>query len=154
MSAALQLLVQGSVDTQFPLRVVSGPFCFFQKISEKGLLKLLGRDKLGDWHTLETVFCPPGGWVRVSSDFLSIHPLIDLAASVRTNHPQWMSCVHCELSELLKETRPPDLEFVVLIERAFLEGQIDGLRADLAYFWLLNSSYLMQNKCGTFCGTF
>jgi hypothetical protein len=25
---------------------------------------------------------------------------------------------------------------VDLIERAFIEGQIDGLAADLAYFWL------------------
>ena len=40
------------------------------------------------------------------------------------------------LSELLEQTRPPDSELVDLIEQAFLEGQIDGLKADLAYLWL------------------
>ncbi len=41
-----------------------------------------------------------------------------------------------DLSELLERTRPPDPEMVDLVEQAFLEGQIDGLRADLAYLWL------------------
>ena len=31
---------------------------------------------------------------------------------------------------------PPDPELVDLIEQVFLEGQIDGLNADLAYLWL------------------
>ena len=31
---------------------------------------------------------------------------------------------------------PPDPEFVDLIEQAFIQGQIDGLKADLAYAWL------------------
>ncbi len=43
----------------------------------------------------------------------------------------------CDLSELLEQTRPPDPELVDLIEQAFLEGQIDGHKADLAYLWLL-----------------
>jgi len=38
-----------------------------------------------------------------------------------------------DLSELLEQSRPPDSEAVDLIEQAFLEGQIDGIRADLAY---------------------
>ena len=38
----------------------------------------------------------------------------------------------CDLSELLKHSRPPDPDLVDLIERAFLERQIDGQRADLA----------------------
>ena len=80
---------------------------------------------------------PPRGWVKVSSDFLSIHPLNDLAAIARTNHAHRMSCIHCELSELLEETRPPDPDFMTPIEWAFLEGQIDGQTADLTYFWLL-----------------
>jgi hypothetical protein len=42
----------------------------------------------------------------------------------------------CDLSELLEQTRPPDSELVDLIERAFLEGQIDGQDADLAYAYL------------------
>ena len=31
---------------------------------------------------------------------------------------------------------PPDDDLVDLIEWAFLDGQIDGLKADLAYLWL------------------
>ncbi len=48
-----------------------------------------------------------------------------------------MSCLRCDLSELLEQTRPPDPELVDLIEQAFLEGQIDGQKADLSYLWLL-----------------
>ena len=47
-----------------------------------------------------------------------------------------MSCLHCELSSLLQASRPPDAELVDLIEQAFLEGQIDGQKVDLAYLWL------------------
>ncbi len=51
-----------------------------------------------------------------------------------------MSCIHCDLPELLEETRPPDPELVDLIEQAYLEGQIDSKRADLAYLWLQESN--------------
>ena len=44
-----------------------------------------------------------------------------------------MSCLRCDLSELLEQTRPPDPELIDLIEQAFLEGQIDGERTDLSY---------------------
>ncbi len=47
-----------------------------------------------------------------------------------------MLCLHCNLSQILEQTRPPDAEFVDLIEQAFLEGQIDGQKAELAYLWL------------------
>ena len=40
------------------------------------------------------------------------------------------------MEELLLQSRPPDDELVDLIEKAFLEGQIDGQKADLAYSWL------------------
>ena len=36
---------------------------------------------------------------------------------------------------------PPDEEMVDLIEWAFLEGQIDGVKADLAYLWLRQREY-------------
>jgi hypothetical protein len=42
----------------------------------------------------------------------------------------------CDLSELLEQSRPPDSELVDLIEQAFLDGLIDGQKADLAYLWL------------------
>ncbi len=47
-----------------------------------------------------------------------------------------MLCIHCELPEILEQTRPPDPELVDLIEQAFIEGQIDGETQELAYQWL------------------
>jgi hypothetical protein len=41
------------------------------------------------------------------------------------------------MEELLKAAMPPDDDFVDLIEKAFLDGQIDGGRANLAYLWLV-----------------
>ena len=40
------------------------------------------------------------------------------------------------LADILEQTLPPDPELVDLIEWAFLEGQINGRKADLAYWWL------------------
>ncbi len=48
-----------------------------------------------------------------------------------------MSCFQCDLPELLEASRPPDPELVDLIEQAFLEEQIDGQKADLAYLCLV-----------------
>ena len=42
----------------------------------------------------------------------------------------------CDLLELLEQTRPLDPELIDLIEQAFLEGQIDGQKADLDYLWI------------------
>jgi len=47
-----------------------------------------------------------------------------------------MSCLHCNLAEILEQTRPPDPELIDLMEQAYLEGQIDWQKADLAYMWL------------------
>ncbi len=44
----------------------------------------------------------------------------------------------CDPSELLEHTWPPDPDLVDLIKQAFLEGQIDGQKADLAYLHLLS----------------
>ena len=60
----------------------------------------------------------------------------NLAARVLTTHAHRMPCLQRELPNLLQESMPPDPELVDLIEQAFLEGQIDGLRAELAYLWL------------------
>jgi hypothetical protein len=40
------------------------------------------------------------------------------------------------MEELLRAATPPDEDLVDLSEGAFLEGQIDGQKADLAYLWL------------------
>ena len=61
-----------------------------------------------------------------------------------------MSCLHCELPSLLQASRPPDGELVDLIEQAFLEGQIDGRTADLAYLRFLLE---FTTKAGSFAGT-
>ena len=58
-----------------------------------------------------------------------------------------MSCLHCDLSEILEQTRPPDPELVDLIEQAFIEGQIDSQKAELAYayIWLeMGNGYCMN----------
>jgi hypothetical protein len=47
-----------------------------------------------------------------------------------------MPCVQCDLPNLLLESMPPDQDLVDLIERSFLEGQIGGQQADLAYTYL------------------
>ena len=47
-----------------------------------------------------------------------------------------MPCLQCELPRILEETRPPDPDMVDMIEQAFLEGQIDGQKADMAYDYL------------------
>jgi len=49
-----------------------------------------------------------------------------------------------DLSELLEQSRPPDSELVDLIEQAFLEGQIDGKTADLAYSWLQENCEVLE----------
>ncbi len=60
-----------------------------------------------------------------------------------------MPCLECELPYLLEASRPPDAELVDLIEKAFLEGQIDSQKADLAYLRLLP---VLMTKAGTFAG--
>ena len=47
-----------------------------------------------------------------------------------------MSYLHYDLPSLLQTSRRPDPELVDLIERAFLDAQIDGDKADLAYEYL------------------
>ena len=47
-----------------------------------------------------------------------------------------------DLSKLLEQSRPPDDGLVDLIEQAFLEGQIDGKRADLAYLLIAKTREL------------
>ena len=60
----------------------------------------------------------------------------DGALSSSVSHAHWMPCLHCELPKILEDTRPPDPDMVDMIEQAFLEGQIDGQKAELAYLWL------------------
>ena len=40
-------------------------------------------------------------------------------------HAHRMSCLECEMANLLLEATPPDQDMVELIEQAFSEGQID-----------------------------
>ena len=73
--------------------------------------------------------------------FSRIRIVSKLGSDPSFDHAQKMSCLHCDLSEILEQARPPDPELVDLIERSYLEGQIDGLTADLAYSWM------KANKC-------
>ena len=47
-----------------------------------------------------------------------------------------MPGLHWELPNLLQSSMPPDPELVDLIEQAYLAGQIDSQKADLAYTYL------------------
>ncbi len=69
------------------------------------------------------------------------HPLLDgtqfnknIPISRQADKPQFSHAhmMSCHLSEILEQTRPPDSQKVDLIEQPFLEGQIDGQKADLA----------------------
>ncbi len=60
-----------------------------------------------------------------------------------------MPCLNCELPDLLEVSRPPDPALVDLIEQAFLEGQIDSQKAELAYLCLFP---VLRAKEGTFAG--
>ena len=51
-------------------------------------------------------------------------PISDKACDPQYGHARRMSCIHCDLSEILEQTRPPDPELVDLIEQAFLEGRL------------------------------
>ncbi len=62
--------------------------------------------------------------------------ITDKALDLQSGHAHSMSCIQCELANLLLESMPPDPDLVDLIEQAFIEGQIDGQKADLAYLWL------------------
>ncbi len=63
--------------------------------------------------------------------------------SPRVEHAGKMSCLHCDLSEILELARPPDPDLVDLIEQALGAGQIDGQRADIAYLWLSVNSQIL-----------
>ena len=52
----------------------------------------------------------------------------------------------CDLSEFLEQTRPPDSELVDLIEKVYLDGQIDGQSADLAYLSVLAKKGRFHSK--------
>ncbi len=64
-----------------------------------------------------------------------------------------MSCLRCDLSEILEQTRPPHPELVDLIEQAFFEGQIDSQKAELAYLWLIGK-ILTQKRAQVSIGLF
>ena len=78
-----------------------------------------------------------------------------------------MPCLQSELPILLEASKPHDPELVDLIERPFLEEQIDGQKTDFAFQWLWmhecgskiaqvsayhRSAFVVRNFCGMFCG--
>ena len=59
-----------------------------------------------------------------------------------------MPCLQCELPHLLEASIPPDPELVNLIEQAFIEGQTDSEKADLAYLLLMGDQNLHRGAAG------
>ena len=51
-----------------------------------------------------------------------------------------MSCIECELPDLLLEITSPDEDFMELTDKAVTEGQIDSLKADLVRLLMHASS--------------
>jgi hypothetical protein len=77
-------------------------------------------------------FAPP----MQGAHFIWIWLVSRVGSSPRVDHARKMSCLRCDLSEILELARPPDPDLVDLIEQAFLARQIDGQKADLAFYWL------------------
>ena len=100
-----------------------------------------------DWNERD---CCAVSAPRPPVDFSTNRPEIEPPIRPVSGHARMMSCLECDLPELQEETRPPDPEFVDLIDQAFLEGQIESQRADLAYLCLLR---VLRTKAGTFAGT-
>ncbi len=91
---------------------------------------------------------PPRAWVD-GTHFCKKRPVSDNASNPQSGHACRMSCLHCDLSEILEQTRPPDPELVDLIEQAFIQGQIDSQKAELAYLCLMP---VLRTKAGRFAG--
>ena len=80
-------------------------------------------------------FCPPPP--PLDGTHFNTNILVSDKANIPPScHAQRMSCLHCELAEILEQIRPPDAELIDLIEQAYLEAQIDSQSADLAYTYL------------------
>lgn len=60
-------------------------------------------------------------------------PVSDSACIHQSGHAHRMSCLECELPDLLAVSGPPDPALVDLIEQAFLEGKIDNQKAEPTY---------------------
>ncbi len=73
---------------------------------------------------------------RPPTDFSTDSSEIEPPIRPVSGHAHMMTCIECNLPGLLEETRPPDPEYVDLIEQAFLDRQIDSQVADLAYLWI------------------
>ena len=61
-----------------------------------------------------------------------------IAVRLTARHSHTMAYLQCELPDLQQDSMPPDPEMVDLIRQAYLEGLIDGSRAELACLWAQN----------------
>ncbi len=116
------------------------PSFFEKKFQKRPFLKLQLHDKQGHDVIRQNEVCSPAplgmGPISVRKG-----PVSDHASNPQSGHACRMSCLHCDLSEILEETTPPDPELVDLIEKAFLEGQIDSQGA-VAYSWVQANSVM------------
>ncbi len=92
----------------------------------------------------------PPGTPLDGTHFCKNRPSSNKVSNPQSGHARRMSSLQCDLPELLEQTRPPDPELVDLIEQAFIQGQIDSQKAELAYLCLLP---VLTTKAGTFAGT-
>jgi hypothetical protein len=108
------------------------PFIFHKKTFRKSFFVFVRALQASSLRYSRIGFLPPPP--PLDGTHFSTNSLnSDKAVDAQPGHACRMSC---DLSELLEQSRPPDKELVDLIEQAFLEGQIDGQRADPAHLWL------------------
>ncbi len=77
----------------------------------------------------ETFFAPQAK--LDGTHFSKNRPFSDKVIIPQSGHARRMSCIRCDLSAIIEQTRPPDPELVDLIEQAYLEGKIDSKRAEV-----------------------
>ncbi len=105
------------------------------------LLFLLRRDKHPHDDIHGDVFLPPGTPLD-GTHFCKNRPISNKVSNPQSGHAYRMSCLQCDLPEILEQTGPRDPKSVDLIEKAFLEEQIDSRKAELAYLWILVKSVI------------
>ena len=108
------------------------PFYFSKKIKKRPPFVFERPRQTGSWRYMRESFLPPPP-LSDGTHFFSKRAVSFNEYHSRPGHAERMSCLQCEFPNILLESMPPDSELVDLIELAFIEGQIDSEKADLAY---------------------
>jgi len=84
-----------------------GPCCFFsKKISEEVPFEIAQMSQTGSKCYLGNESLLPGMPLD-ETHFSNNSPVSDHVSSPQSGHVRRMSCIHCDLSEVLDQTKPP-----------------------------------------------